>query len=190
MLDLTLIDNSWTLFIDRDGVLNHEKKNDYIRNWEEFSFYEGVTDALSMLSKVFGVIVLVTNQKGVGKGLMTVEDLTNIHQNMLQEIEAKGGRIDHIFYCPDLDNDSPNRKPNPGMAFQAKTIFPQIDFNKSLMIGNKLSDMGFGRNAGIYTVFVSTTNPETPFPHDLIDIRCADLMDFAQQLLARNGQLV
>ena len=83
MIDLNLIDKSWTLFLDRDGVINHEKKADYIRNWEEFAFYDGVLEALELLNDKFGVIVMVTNQKGVGKGLMTVDDLNRIHTNML-----------------------------------------------------------------------------------------------------------
>jgi histidinol phosphatase-like enzyme len=68
------------------------------------------------------------------------------------------------------------------MAQQAKALFPQIDFSKSIMIGNKLSDMQFGKNAGMYTVFVATTNPETPFPHKLIDARFNSLFDFAHSI--------
>jgi len=181
MIDLNKIDKTWTLFIDRDGVINHEKKADYIRNWNEFKFQDGVLKALEILNDKFGVIVMVTNQKGVGKGVMTYEDLTVIHQNMIRIIETNNGRVDKIYFCSDLAEDSINRKPNPGMAFQAKNDFPSIDFSKSLMVGNKLSDMGFGRNAGINTVFVATTNPETPFPHESIDFRFNDLLDFAYQ---------
>lgn len=176
------IDKTWTLFLDRDGVFNEEKKADYIRNWDEFKFYEGILDAVALLNEKFGVTVMVTNQKGVGKKLMTTEDLNHIHQNMLSEIESRGGRIDKIYYCPELDDNAHNRKPNPGMAFQAKTDFSSIDFTKSIMVGNKLSDMNFGRNAGIYTAFVATTNPETPFPHPSIDFRFDNLLAFAKAL--------
>ncbi len=176
------IDKSWTLFIDRDGVINHEKKADYIRNWEEFNFYDGVLEAMEILNEKFGVIVMVTNQKGVGKGLMTKDDLDTIHNNMLDNIVANQGRVDKIYYCSDLEDNSPNRKPNPGMAFQANKDFPTIDFSKSIMVGNKLSDMNFGRNAGINTVFVATTNPETHFPHTSIDFRFTDLLAFAKAL--------
>ena len=179
---LPAIDKSWTLFIDRDGVINHEKKEDYILNWNEFVFYDGVKEAMKILNPLFGRIVMVTNQKGVGRGLMSLDDLQNIHTNMLSEIEANGGRVDHIFFCSDIDSNSPNRKPNPGMAFQAKTKYPEIDFSKSLMVGNKISDMEFGRNADINTVFVATTNPETAFPHPSIDFRFKDLLAFAEAL--------
>lgn len=182
MVDLKTIDSSYTLFIDRDGVINYEKIASYIFNWEEFIFYEDVFDAFKIFNKKFGKIIMVTNQKGVGKQLMTEDTLNLIHQNMLQAIETKEGRIDKIFYCTDLDDNSINRKPNAGMAFKAKEIFKEIDFNKSLMIGNKLSDMKFGRNVGITTVFLATTNPEVPYPHEAIDYRFNNLLEFANTL--------
>lgn len=180
MLDLKNIDQHWTLFLDRDGVINHDKDNDYIRNWEEFRFYDDTLEALALLSGYFPRIVVTTNQKGVGRGLMTVQDLDTIHSNMIERIEQSGGRINRVYYCPDLDNDSPDRKPNPGMAFRAKKEFPEIDLSKSLIVGNRISDMGFGRNAGMHTVFVATTHPDTPFPDPLIDLRFPTLMAFAR----------
>ncbi len=179
MLDLSQTHNSWTLFLDRDGVINHDKDNDYIRNWEEFRFYDTTLEALAILSKLFGRIVIVTNQKGVGKGLMTVDDLDRIHTNMTTAVENAGGKLDKIYYCADLADDSPNRKPNAGMAFQAKKDFESIDLSKSIIVGNRISDMGFGRNAGMHTVFVATTHPETPFPDPLIDLRFDNLYAFA-----------
>ncbi len=182
MLDLLNITKEWTLFLDRDGVINHDKDNDYIRNWDEFRFYDTTLTALSILSKYFNRICVTTNQKGVGKGLMSLADLTNIHKHMTDAINSAGGRIDKIYFCSDLADDSYHRKPNPGMAFQAKTDFPEIDFSKSLIVGNRISDMQFGRNAGIYTVFVATTHPETPYPNPAIDLRFDDLIGFAQAL--------
>lgn len=185
MLDLRSIDNTWTLFLDRDGVINHDKDNDYIRNWEEFRFYDTTLEAISLLSNHFSKIVVTTNQKGVGKGLMTVADLDRIHDNMVEQIISQGGRIDRVYYCSDLADDSINRKPNPGMAFQAKAEFPEIDLSKSIIVGNRISDMGFGRNAGLYTVFVATTHPETPYPDPLIDLRYNDLLEFARSVDAK-----
>lgn len=182
MLDLKTIDNSWTLFLDRDGVINFEQRNDYVKQWAEFKFYDESLLALPMLAKKFKTIVITTNQKGVGKKLMSESDLTMIHQNMVLEINQVGGRIDHIFYCTDLDNASYNRKPQPGMAFQAKEKFPSIDFAKSIMVGNRTSDMEFGRNAGLHTVFLATTHPETAFPNHLIDYRFNHLLEFAEAL--------
>lgn len=179
MLALDQVNNDWTLFLDRDGVLNHEKNNDYVLNWNEFRFYDGVPEALASLDTRFKHIVIVTNQKGVGKGVMQLEDLQEIHNNMLAIIEKAGGRIDKIYFCSDLPDDSPNRKPQPGMAFQAKADFPAIDLSKSIMVGNRPSDMKFGRNAGMRTVYLATTHPETPFPHPDIDLRFNSLAEFA-----------
>lgn len=181
---LNTIDKSWTLFLDRDGVINHEKKMDYILNTGEFRFYDGVKEALKTLAEIFGTVVMVTNQRGIGKKLMTIENLESIHTMMLEEITAAAGRIDNIYYCTSMDNDCYERKPNPGMAHLAKKDFPHIDFKKSIIIGNKLSDMEFGRNAGMHTVFVATTNPETPFPHTSIDYRFNDLAAVANHLKA------
>ena len=182
MLNKLHIQQDWTLFLDRDGVINHEKKEDYIRNWTEFEFYKESLLALPILAQKFNKIIITTNQKGIGKGLMSVDDLTLIHQNMTNKIVELGGRIDAIYYCPDLDNASINRKPQPGMAYQAKTTFPEIDFKRSIMVGNRMSDMEFGRNAGIHTVYLATTHPEAPFPDTKIDYRYDNLFQFAQSI--------
>jgi histidinol-phosphate phosphatase family protein len=182
MFDIRTIDNTWTLFLDRDGVINFERNNDYVKAWEEFKFYDESLKALSLLAQKFSTIVIATNQKGVGKGIMTEAALTTIHQNMVVDINKVGGRIDHIFYCTDIDNDSLNRKPQPGMALQAKEKFPIIDFTKTIMVGNRTSDMEFGRNAGLHTVFLATTHPETAFPNPLIDYRFNHLLEFANAI--------
>ncbi len=184
MLDLKNIDSTWTLFLDRDGVINHEKEMDYVYNYSEFVFYDRVKDALKILSSYFGKIILVTNQRGVGRGLMSEDDLTQIHFQMLQDIQISGGRIDEIFYCTSTDNEHPGRKPNPGMAYLAQKKFPRIDFQKSIVVGNNLSDMLFGRNAGMFTVHVRTTHPDITVPHDLIDLSFLDLYEFANTLQA------
>ena len=182
MFDFTSIDSSWTLFLDRDGVINFERNNDYVKSWDEFKFYDSSLQALPLLSTIFNKIIVTTNQKGVGRGIMTEAALQLIHQNMISEIEKVGGRIDHIFYCTDLDNASINRKPQPGMALQAKEKFPTIDFSKSIMVGNRTSDMEFGRNAKMHTVFLATTHPETAFPNNLMDYRFNNLLEFAEAL--------
>ena len=182
MFNLNQINNSWTLFLDRDGVINVEKKDAYVLNLSEFIFLDGVFTALKILSEIFGLILIVSNQRGVAKQLMTLDDLKNVHDYMMDKIIKQNGRIDKIYFCTDLDNTSPNRKPNPGMALQAKKEFPQIDFDKSVMAGNKLTDMQFARNAGIHSVFIASTNPEISFPHELIDARFDSLLAFAEAI--------
>jgi D-glycero-D-manno-heptose 1,7-bisphosphate phosphatase len=92
------IDKTWSLFLDRDGVINLHYPNDYVKKWEEFFFLEGVLDALNILAHKFRRIVLVTNQQGVGKGVMSMEDLNFIHAEMLKEIRKHGGRLAHDLY--------------------------------------------------------------------------------------------
>jgi D-glycero-alpha-D-manno-heptose 1-phosphate guanylyltransferase len=181
-LELKNIDKEWTLFLDRDGVINYEKKDDYIRNWQEFKFYEGAKAALKIFAQKIGTIIVVSNQRGIGKGLMTEEDLLSVHKNMQHEIEAAGGRIDGIYYCTAVDSKAIYRKPNPGMAFSAKKDFPEIDLDRSIIVGNKPSDMLFGKYAGMYSVYIASTHPETPFPHPNIDLRFNSLSDFAKAL--------
>ena len=181
-LDLKKIDKQWTLFLDRDGVINNEKELDYILNWDEFSFYNGTTEAIKKFSEKFGTIIIITNQRGVGKGLMKESALSDIHTRMLNEITVAGGRIDKIYYCTDINENHPQRKPNPGMAFEAKKDFPAIDFSKSVIVGNRLSDMKFGRNAGMFTVYISTTHPEEGISHQDIDLSFSSLMELAKAL--------
>jgi D-glycero-alpha-D-manno-heptose 1-phosphate guanylyltransferase len=181
-LRLENVDASWTLFLDRDGVINYEKENHYILDWDEFEFYPGVIEAIRIFSKKFNTIIVVSNQRGVGRGLMTEEDLLSIQQRMKTEIEKEDGRIDKIYYCIASDSKHFCRKPNPGMALQATKDFPAIDLAKTIMVGNKLSDMQFGRNAGTYTVYLKTTHPEQPLPHPDIDLVFNSLIDFAKAL--------
>jgi D-glycero-D-manno-heptose 1,7-bisphosphate phosphatase len=182
MFDLRQINKNWTLFLDRDGVLNHDKDKSYIFNFDEFRFYDGVLGSLKFFAEKFGHIIIVTNQRGVGRGLMTESTLQDIHTQMQAEISKAGGRIDAIYYCTATDNLDPNRKPNPGMFFQAQSRFPGILPHQSLIVGNNISDMEFGRNAGIHTVFVKTTQPQVVIPHPAIDLAFNSLPDFAKAL--------
>ncbi len=160
------------------------KKDSYIFHRGELKIYDYVPESIAYLSRIFNKLILVTNQKGIGKALMTAGDLADIHDYLQENLAKANGKLDAIYFAPDLDANSPDRKPNAGMAFQAKKDFPEIDFSKSIMVGNRMSDMQFGRNAGMYTVFVSTTHPETPFPDANIDYRFDSLADFAKHLHA------
>ena len=162
-------------------MINDEKHLDYIHTWDEFKFYDGVKEALEIFNKKFRTIIMVTNQRGVAKGLTKLEDLELIHKNMLQEIEDSKGRIDKIYFCTDMESE--NRKPNPGMGLQAMKDFPEIELSKSIMIGNTLSDMKFGRNVGIaINIFLPTTRKDVDTHDDSIDLVFDDLVSVAKAL--------
>jgi len=174
--DLT-IDISWTLFLDRDGVINKRIVDDYVKKWDEFEFVEGVIDAVKKFKTVFGTIIVVTNQQGIGKGIMRPEDLELIHKNMIYELTYFGGKIDKVYYSPFLASENHStRKPAIGMALQAKKDFPQIDFNRSIMVGDSGSDIAFGKNAGMKTVFIGAHN------NYKADLYCSSLVDFSKLL--------
>jgi len=179
------IDSTWTLFLDRDGVINYEKENDYIRNAQELTLYEGAEQAIAFFNTIFHCTVVVTNQRGIGKGLMTEGDLKGIHDALTEKLHHVGGHIDAYYFAPQRSNDAEDRKPNTGMGLQAKRDFPSIDFTKSVMIGNNISDMQFGRNLGMKTVYLNTTSPRNE-PHPSIDWYSADLASFAHTLKSTN----
>jgi len=148
-----------TLFVDRDGVINRRITDGYITSPSDFEFLPGVIDALKIFQNKFQRIFIVTNQQGIGRGLMSVGDLDEIHNFMLEEFKKEGIKIDKIYYCPALEtDDDPCRKPNIGMALEAKEDFPEIDLTKSVMVGDTSSDMKFGRDAGMHTVLTVPDN--------------------------------
>lgn len=138
-----------TLFLDRDGVVNRLLPGDYVKCIEEFEFLPNLLPALAIWSTYFKRVIVVTNQRGVGKGVMSEASLNKIHEYMKGRVEKSGGRIDAIYYCTALSDSDPNRKPNPGMAIRAMSDFGDIDLSKSLMIGDSNSDREFSQNAMI-----------------------------------------
>jgi D-glycero-alpha-D-manno-heptose 1-phosphate guanylyltransferase len=151
-----VFDATWTLFLDRDGVINRKIDDDYVRTWSDFEFLPGVLTSLVTLGSIFGRIIITTNQRGIGRGLFSLASLEDTHQKMVAAIQQAGGRIDGIFFCPHLSDDPACncRKPKPGLALQACARFPEIDLHKSVMVGDSLSDIGFGAGLGMYTVEV------------------------------------
>lgn len=166
------MEDSWTLFLDRDGVINKNIDGGYVLDWEQFEFLPGVLETMPKLAKLFPRIIVVTNQQSIAKGLITEDALREIHQNMMNMIELNGGRIDAVYYAPGLASpDNLLRKPNNGMAFLAQKDFPEIDFSRSVMVGDKLSDMQFGKSVGMATAYLSNNYTDS----ELIDIHITNL---------------
>jgi histidinol-phosphate phosphatase family protein len=177
------IEKNWTLFLDRDGVINKRIEDDYVLRWGDFEFLPGVIAAIKVFTDIFGKIIIVTNQQCIDKGLLKVADLDMIHKNMLNEIEKAGGKIDAVFYAQQVkERMHVDRKPNVGMALKAKKKFPSIDFKKSVMAGDSLSDMEFGHRLGMVSVLINedaTLAKEYP---DLIRFWARDLEGLVSQL--------
>jgi D-glycero-D-manno-heptose 1,7-bisphosphate phosphatase len=171
-------DKNWTLFIDRDGVINNRIIGDYVKSANEFKFLDGVLEAIPIFNKFFQKIIIVTNQQGIGKGLMTEEDLKKVHDYLIENVEKNGGKIHKIYFCPELAKNNPEcRKPNIGMALKAKKDFPEIDFSKSIMIGDSISDMKFAKNSGMISIAVG--NELFKLENELIDYKFKNMLKFA-----------
>ena len=172
-----------SLFLDRDGVINRRIVDGYVTRREDFVLLDGVLEALTIFAGKFDRIFMVTNQQGIGKGLMTEGDLEVIHSWFLAQVEAAGGRIDAIYHCSALKQEhSFMRKPSIGMALQARRDYPGVELKRSVMVGDTASDMLFGRRAGMTTVLVGDElEIGRRHPH-LVDYCYPDLLSYAKTL--------
>lgn len=161
-MNLLDIDATWSLFLDRDGVINTRKMGGYIQSVDEFKFLPGALQAIVDLSPIFKHIFVVTNQQGIGKGIMSESNLLDIHRYMLEQVEEQGGKITKFYHAPALSTEKSNlRKPDVGMGLKAKVDFPDVDFSKSIMVGDSDSDIQFGINLAMKTVRVTLNDEDT-----------------------------
>lgn len=149
------------LFLDRDGVINHRIIGGYVTSPSVFVLDEHVLPLLRMAHHAGYVLVVITNQQGVGKGLMTLDDLHAVHQHMNSLIQRHlGFQIDHIYACTSLASDNdPRRKPSPGMLLDAISDL-DIEPADSWFVGDSITDAQAGRAAGVHTVLIGQ-HPET-----------------------------
>ena len=147
-----------TLFLDRDGVINQKLEGRYVTNFNEFVFVKNSDLAIRKLHKIFKRILIVTNQQGIGKGIMTEDDLNLLHLQMQRKLNPDFDLIDKIYFCPCLEGDSCNcRKPKTGMLEDAKLDFPEIIIKNSFLIGDSESDIEAGNKFGLKTIKVNET---------------------------------
>ena len=154
--DAVLAVGADTLLLDRDGVINRWLPGDYVDSWEKFSFLPGILESLREWAGHFRRIFLVTNQRGVGKGRMTQEQLETVHARMRSEIAAAGGRIDGIYLCTAVSEDDPRRKPNRGMFDEILAAYPDVRPERTVMLGDSRYDREFAANCGIGFVLMET----------------------------------
>lgn len=143
------------VFIDRDGVVNRLRKGGYVTSWQEFEFLKGAREALARLARTDYLIIVITNQSAVNRGLLTEAGLEVIHNNMLVEIEAAGGRIDGIYHCPHRPDEGCGcRKPETGLFEMAKADH-DIDIPGSWFVGDSESDRRAAESLGIRFIMAS-----------------------------------
>ena len=178
MLDWN-IDASWTLFLDRDGVINQRIMGGYVQSVDQFNFIEGVPESIAKFSSLFSSIFVITNQQGIGKRIMTERNLLDIHSYMIVELKKRNGIISKCYYAPELKSDqNSTRKPGTKMGLQAQKEHPEIDFSKSIMVGDTDSDILFGKNLGMKTVRIKTEEPI----NIEADITCLSLLEFSEKI--------
>ncbi len=173
-------------FLDRDGVINRKApEGEYITRWEDFQFLPGVAEAIKFLNNSGILVVVVSNQRCVAKGLLSISGLEEIHRKMQDVLSAAGARLDAIYFCPH-DNVPPCdcRKPAPGMLLSAAKEHG-IDLSASWMIGDTNSDMEAGKRAGCKTIKIL---PQATIESSSAD-ESADSLLSAVHLLVRNSPL-
>lgn len=136
------------IFLDRDGVII-ENIDTYVRSWEDVILFPQALEGLALLRHTPFKVIVVTNQSAVGRGLVTLETVKEINQQLLKEIESTGGRVDGIYICPHTPEEVCEcRKPQPGLIHQAAREH-SIDLSGSILIGDALSDLSAGHSAGL-----------------------------------------
>lgn len=142
------------LFLDRDGVINHD--SGYTSSAENFRFIEGIFDLCRTAKQLSYLLIVVTNQAGIGRGYYSEQDFLTLTEWMRERFEAEGAPVNDVFFCPyhpvhgigHYKKDSICRKPNPGMLLLAAEKY-KVDMRSSIMIGDKDSDMQAASKAGV-----------------------------------------
>lgn len=147
-----------TVFLDRDGVINRKRENDYVKNWGEFEFLPNSLEAIRLLTHADYQLIVVTNQACINKGILSSKALDHIHRKMVAEIKDAGGCIHALYYCPHRDDENCTcRKPKPGMLLQAASEHV-IDKDNTYLIGDSNRDIQAGNEFGVCSMLVLTGN--------------------------------
>jgi D-glycero-D-manno-heptose 1,7-bisphosphate phosphatase len=168
-------------FLDRDGVINRKaRQGEYITQWEEMQILPGVAEAIALLKRSGFRVIVVTNQRCVAKGLITIPQIESLHRRMNEELTLAGAAIDAVYYCPhEKDPVCGCRKPAPGMLLTAAQEHG-IDLAASWMIGDSEIDVEAGRNAGCKTARLLGSNEGA---NGSADVVAPSLLDVVRQML-------
>jgi D,D-heptose 1,7-bisphosphate phosphatase len=180
-----MTNSSKAIFLDRDVVIN--KEVNYLSDPNDFEFLPGSIKALKKLQDLGFLLIIITNQSGLARGYFSKETLNKIHDKMKRILKESGVVLTDIFYCPhhpDFTGNCECRKPKPGLIFQAKEKY-NIDLKSSYMVGDTLSDILAGKNAGCKTVFVLTghgKDQKDKIIQENPDYIHMNLLDFAKKI--------
>jgi D-glycero-D-manno-heptose 1,7-bisphosphate phosphatase len=170
------------VFLDRDGVINERAttEGEYITRWEELHFLPGVVEAITLLNRAGFLVIIVSNQRCIAKGLLTSAGLDSIHRRMCRELKLLGATIDAIYYCPHEEQPPCEcRKPQAGMLFAAAAEC-EIDLSSSWMIGDSDKDIEAGKRAECRTARITQPEAREGSRADLI---AGSLLEAAQMIL-------
>jgi len=177
-----------TVFLDRDGVLNQKMpEGEYVRSLTDFRLLPRVPEAIALLNRAGLRTIVVTNQRGIALGLYTAADVKAIHAGLESLLAMHGARIDAFYMCPHGKHECNCRKPLTGLYDQARADFPEISADTSVMIGDSLSDIEFGRRLGMMTIFIDgdagRQKPGADAATELADWRAGSLAEAVDRLL-------
>jgi D-glycero-D-manno-heptose 1,7-bisphosphate phosphatase len=145
------------VFLDRDGVVNRPAPNNgFVTCWEQFELLPGVPEAMVTLNQMGRKVIIATNQRGVALGLFSQAELDHLHFRLKKSLASRGARLDAVYSCPHDKGQCFCRKPLPGLFEQAFRDFPGASPGNSIVIGDSLSDIEAGANAGMRTIFIAS----------------------------------
>lgn len=169
------------IFLDRDGIINKPaKEHEYITRWENFEFLENVPEAIKLLNDAGYKIVVISNQRGITRGIMTKDEVDELHKRVNEYLNKKDANIDCFLYCPHEIGKCNCRKPDIGLFLAAERLY-DVDKPHSYMIGDSESDIVAGHSFGVKTVFIGGCN-------SLADICCESLYEAVQIILHGNKE--
>jgi D-glycero-D-manno-heptose 1,7-bisphosphate phosphatase len=179
---------SRAVFLDRDGVINRKApEGQYITRWEEWRFLPRVAEAIALLNHAGFLVIVISNQRCVAKGLISEDELKSLHQRMCRELAGAGATIDDIYYCPHESRPRCDcRKPAPGMLLAAAQAH-HIDLASSWMVGDSDHDVEAGRSAGCKTVQLAEREGGPEAGADLV---AGSLLHAARQILQHSQAAV
>lgn len=172
------------VFLDRDGTISKDSIN-HIKSWDEFHFLPNAKQGLKLLNEQNFHIIIITNQSVIAREMVTPAELDSIHRNMIKEIEAAGGKIETIYYCPHYpDNGCSCRKPKPGLLLQAIKDHA-IDPKQSYMVGDRIMDIEVGKSVGCKTILIKNELGIIELQQSMVkpDYIARDLVDGAKWII-------